>query len=147
MDIFTRQMKGASNWLTSLPLKMENYALNKREFRDAIRMRYRWPLRYLPTICACGKQFSVDHAMSCLKGGFIHQRHDDIRDLFGQLATEVSHDVEIEPALLPLTGEQLHATANEQDEARLDLSIGGFWQRGQRAFFDVRILIHSLLPT
>jgi hypothetical protein len=47
--------------------------------------------------------------------------------------------VEIEPNLLPLTGEQLHATANGKDEARLDISIGGFWQRGQRAFFDVRV--------
>jgi Mn-containing catalase len=28
-----------------------------------------------------------------------HQRHDEIRDLFGQLATEISH-VEIEPAVL-----------------------------------------------
>ena len=82
------QMKGASNWLTSLPLKTENYVLNKREFHDAIRMRYRWPLKYLPTTCACGKQFSVDHGLSCLKGGFIHQRHDEIRDLFGQLASE-----------------------------------------------------------
>ena len=53
--------------------------------------------------------------------------------------TEIFHDAEIEPALLPLTGEQLHATANAQDEARLDISIDGFWQRGQRAFFDVRV--------
>ena len=47
--------------------------------------------------------------------------------------------MEIEPNLLPLTGEQLHATANGKDEARLDISIGGFWQRCQRAFFDVRV--------
>ena len=120
-------------------MKSENSVLNKREFHDATRMRYRWPLKYIPTTCACGKRFSVDHALSCLKGGFIHQRHDEIRDLLGQLASEISHDVEIEPTLLPLTGEQLHATANKQDEARLDISIGGFWQRGQRAFFDVRV--------
>ena len=133
------QMKGASNWLTSLPIREENYVLNKREFYDAIRMRYRWPLKFIPTTCACGKRFSVDHALSCLKGGFVHQRHDEIRDLFGQTATEISKDVKIEPNLLPLTGEQLHATANGKDEARLDISIGGFWQRGQRAFFDVRV--------
>ena len=97
------------------------------------------PLKFIPTTCACGKRFSVDHALSCLKGGFVHQRHDEIRDLFGQTATEISKDVEIEPNLLSLTGEQLHATANGKDEARLDISIGGFWQRGQRAFFDVRV--------
>jgi hypothetical protein len=41
-------MKGASNWLTSLPIREENYVLNKREFYDAIRMRYRWPLELAP---------------------------------------------------------------------------------------------------
>jgi hypothetical protein len=44
-----------------------------------------------------------------------HQRHDEIRDLFGQLATEISH-VEIEPAVLHLTGEKLHTTANGKDD-------------------------------
>ena len=34
-------MKGASSWLTSLPLKAENFVHNKREFYDAIRFRYR----------------------------------------------------------------------------------------------------------
>ncbi len=110
-------MKGASNWLASLPKREENYVLNKREFYYAIRMRYRWPLKFIPTTCACGKRFSVDHALSCLKGGFVHQRHDEIRDLFGQTATEISNDLEIEANLLPVTGEQLHATANGKDEA------------------------------
>ena len=58
-------MKGASSWLTSLPLKAENFVLNKREFHDSIRLRYRWHLKIMPTICVCGKHFSVDHAMSC----------------------------------------------------------------------------------
>jgi hypothetical protein len=35
------QMKGAAQRPTSLPLKFENYLLNKREFHNAIRMRYR----------------------------------------------------------------------------------------------------------
>ena len=48
-------------------------------------------------------------------------------------------EIPVTPALLPVTGEQLHGTANIQDEARLDVSIRGFWQRGQRAFFDVRV--------
>ena len=30
------QMKGFSNWLTALPLKSENFVLNKREFADAM---------------------------------------------------------------------------------------------------------------
>ena len=39
-----------------------------------------------------------------------------------------------------LTGETLKlASANVSDEARLDVSARGFWSRGQRAFFDVKV--------
>ena len=34
-------MKGASSWLTILPLKSENFDLNKREFYDVLNLRYR----------------------------------------------------------------------------------------------------------
>ena len=71
-------MKGASSWLTSLPLEAENFVLNKREFHDSIRLRYRWHLKFMPTIRVCGKHFSVDHAMSCKNGGYIHHRHNEI---------------------------------------------------------------------
>ena len=33
-----------------------------------------------PNKCVCGKAFSTVHAMSCLNGGFVHQRHDEVRD-------------------------------------------------------------------
>eukprot|EP00794_Sanderia_malayensis_P013173 gene13173-biopygen10500 len=132
-------MKGASSWLTSLPLKGENFVLNKREFYDTLRLRYRWHLRFMPAICVCGKHFSEDHAMSCQKGGYIHHRHNELRDLLGKLATEISNDVSIEPALQPLSGEQLPRNLNTSEEARLDISVRGFWQREQSAFFDVRV--------
>ena len=41
------QLKGASAWLNSLPLKDEGYSLNKREFFDALALRYRWELKRL----------------------------------------------------------------------------------------------------
>ena len=31
------------------------------------------------------------------------------------------------------------SSSNSADEARLDFSVRGFWQRGQREFFDVRV--------
>ena len=34
--------KGALNWLTVIPIKDLNFNLNKREFRDAIKLRYDW---------------------------------------------------------------------------------------------------------
>ena len=36
----TAQEKGASSWLSALPLKRMGYTLNKQEFRDAICLRY-----------------------------------------------------------------------------------------------------------
>ncbi|CAB4004196.1 Hypothetical predicted protein [Paramuricea clavata] len=119
-------MKGASNWLTSLPIKEENYVINKREFYDAIRMRYRGPLKFIPTTCACGETVL---GRSCIVVSQRRLRTSTPRRnprSFWQTATEISNDVEIEPNLLPLTGEQLHATANGKDEARLDISTGSF---------------------
>ena len=68
------QMKGASAWLNALPLKDEGYTLNKREFYDAIALRYRWTLRRTPSNCGCGQKFDVDHELQCTTGGFIHKR-------------------------------------------------------------------------
>jgi len=50
--------------------------------------------------------------------------------------SEVCHDVAIEPVLQRLTGENLHyATANVEDEARLDVSARGFWVVDTREVF------------
>ena len=55
--------------LNALPLKEQNLDLNKEEFRDALRIRYGIPLENLQT--KCGEQYSINHALSCKKGGFI----------------------------------------------------------------------------
>jgi len=67
-------MKGGSSWLTTLPVQLENLNLSKRELYDALCLRYRWTPKYLQTMCAYGKRFDFDHAMSGMKGGFIHRR-------------------------------------------------------------------------
>ena len=69
----------------------------------------------------------------------MHARHDELRDVVGNLLSEVCNDVAIEPHLTPVTGENLPRSSNTGDDARLDVSARGFWQRGQRAFFDVRV--------
>ena len=74
-----------------------------------------------------------------MKGEFVHRRHDDVRDLFVSLLKDVCHDVEVESHLQPLTEEVLINSSNSSDETRLDVSTRGFWQRGQRAFFDVGV--------
>ena len=127
--------------VNNIAIKAENFDHNKREFYNAFSRRYRWTLKYmyLPYRCPCGKRFDVDHAMSCTKGGFVHRRHDDVRDLFASLIMDVYPDFEVEPHVQTLTGELFTSSANSSDEARLDVTTRGFWQRGQRAFFDVRV--------
>ena len=64
--------KGVSNWFTVIPIKEMNFNLNKREFRDAIKLRYDWEIADLPAMCTCGDLFIVDHAMVCRHGGADH---------------------------------------------------------------------------
>ena len=45
--------KGASSWLSVIPLKEMNFTLNKREFSDAIKLRYGWEFNDIPTVCVC----------------------------------------------------------------------------------------------
>ena len=114
--------KGSSNWLTVIPLKELDYNLNKKEFRDAIKLRYDWEITDTPMICACGVQFSVDHAMVCQRGGFIIQRHNELRDLEAEVLRMVCNDVEVEPVLQEVTGEILNHGANKAPDACLGLS-------------------------
>ena len=131
--------KGASSWLTAIPLKDMNFDLSKREFRDALRLRYDWPIPDSPSVCVCGCSFTVDHAMICQRWGLIIQRHNEIRDLEADLLDMVCYDVAIEPTLQPLAGEELNRGANTAPDARLDVHCRGFWERQRAAFFDIRV--------
>ena len=51
----------------------------------------------------------------------------------------VCKDVEIEPQLQDVTGEQLSSGSNLAKEARLDIHARGFWEKRQSAFFDIRV--------
>ena len=127
VDLATQ--KGASSWLTVLPIKDMNFDLNKSEFRDAVKLRYDWEVTDTPSVCVCGDTFNVDHAMICKRGGFIIQRHNELRDLEAELLRIVCNGVEIEPVLQDITGEELNRGANTAPDARLDIVARGFWER------------------
>ena len=133
--------KGASTWLTALPIKKHGFSLNKQAFRDALCIRYGWEPAKLPSHCSCGVPFTSTHAFNCHKGAFPTIRHNRIRDLTAQLLTEVCPSVEIEPNLQPLSGETFHhRTANTDDNARLDVKALGFWGNDRHgAYLDVRV--------
>ena len=113
---------GSSSWLTVLPIQEHGFYLHKGDFRDALFLRYGiTPLNTSKT-CQCGTSFSIDHAMVCPFGGFPTIRHNEVRDLTASLLTEVSHTVQTEPSLQPVTTETFSlASANTADDARLDI--------------------------
>ena len=84
---------GTSNWLSTLPLEEKGFLLTKREFWDAVHLRYSWSLTSTPTKCACGAHYDISRAFSYKKGGFVTQRHNELRDLTGNLLGEVCRDV------------------------------------------------------
>ena len=93
--------KGSSSYLTTLPLEKYGFHLSKREFRNAIALRYGWLPERLPSKCVCDETFTVEHALSCPRGALPMIRHNEVRDLSGMLLTEVCHNVKLEPGLQP----------------------------------------------
>ena len=74
-----------------------------------------------------------DQGFKLNKGEF----RDAIRSRYNK---QLYKDVEIEPRLQPITGEQMHyRTATSGDEGRLDIKARGFWRRNQVAFFDINV--------
>ena len=103
--------------MTALPLEEYGFSLHKSAFRNAVALRYNWSLEQVPTSCSCGSSFSIEHALSCSKGGYPSIRHNEIRDLTANLVSEVCSNVSVEPMLQSITGETFHrASANVQKE-------------------------------
>ena len=71
--------------------------------------------------------------MVCQRGGFIIQRHNELRDLEAEMLTMVCNDVE-EPVLREVTAEALNHDANKAPDSRLDIHARGFWERQRSAF-------------
>ncbi len=133
------QEKGASSWLSSLPIKSLGYVLNKQEFRDAVCLRYGWEVKGIPKVCACGKENNVDHSLVCKHGGFVIMRHNAIRDVEASMMREVCKDVQIEPMLLPANEEELQPRTISGPGARLDCVARGVYSDGEKTFFDVNV--------
>lgn len=133
--------KGASSVFTSLPLEEYGFSFrSKRDFRDLLYLRYAKTPVNLQGNCACGASYSVDHSQICKTGGFIHHRHNEFEKVFAREASKVFRDVECEPRLQDLTGEEMkYSTANSADEARSDVRIRDFWGNKKNAFFDFRV--------
>ena len=139
------QQKGSGAWLNALPIQALGYTLNKQEFRDSVCLRYGWNIPNTPSFCQCGKENSIDHTLSCKKGGYVGMRHNRVRDLEASLMKEVCHNVQIEPELLPIEGDGPRR-GNIAEKARLDVAGVGVWGAYEKTFLDIRIM-HPNCPT
>ena len=132
--------KGASSWLTALPLQSFGYILNKQQFNDALALRYNLNLKNVAKYCACGKPNNVNHLLICKRGGYVGLRHNSLRDLFGNLLKSAGcKDVVLEPPLLPVNGVQMPTGTLLDDGCRLDVSALNVWNPLERAFLDIRV--------
>ena len=100
---------------------------------------YQWSR--LPSSCACGTKFNIEHALNCHRGGFVIIRHNALRDFLADAIKSTQNDVEVEPQLQPLDNEQFqHHSTLVGDNARPDIRARGFYRAGQNTYFDVQVL-------
>ena len=89
-----------SSWLNVSPISKNHFDLTAQEFRDALAIRYKKPLLRVPSHCdGCGALFDLSHALSCRKGGLVTQRHNEVRNAFGDLASIAWSQVVREPVV------------------------------------------------
>jgi len=75
-----------------MPSHVGGTILSSTEFRDDLKLQYTRVPSNLPTSCdGCGEseKFDVNHALYCIKGGFVTGRHDKIRDELRDLLAHV----------------------------------------------------------
>ena len=66
------------------------------------------------------------------------QELNDLQDLTADMISEVCMDTEIEPKLMPLSGEEPKGrTSVNSTQARINIKTRCFWEQEQQAFFDL----------
>jgi hypothetical protein len=142
-------------WLNILPDSLNGTELSTEEFRDSLRIRLGFTPTALPEKCdGCGHCFTVEHALTCKKGGLVLLRHNDLAAEWHELcATALTPSAVSDEPLIHsgrvtqgATGGGHNAGRREPNgnnpdprELRGDISAHGFWRRGTTAIFDVRI--------
>ena len=65
-------------WVSMIPNRLNGTMLSAEEWRDNARLRCDMRPNDLCSHCdGCGAGFTVEHGLSCKKGGLVVQRHDD----------------------------------------------------------------------
>ena len=109
--------KGSSAWPSVLPVL----------FCDAVKLRYDLAVGDIPSNCVFGELFNVSQSMIYKEGDFAIQR--DKRSLEAKPLTTVCSDVETEPVLRKIYGEQL-SRGNKYNAKHNSCEIGVSMQTG-----------------
>ncbi len=73
------QMGKTGAWLSVIPNRVDRTELSWEEFQDNFTVCYGLCPRGLPECCnGCREPFTVEHGLSCKKGGFVGQQHDNV---------------------------------------------------------------------
>ena len=99
-------------------------------------------------MCVCGEPNNVNHALICKLGGYIHLRHNNLRDTTAELlrSNGICKDVEIEPDLILLSGEVFPPGTTKKEDAKFDVCARNLWAPLAKAFVDIRVL-HPQVPS
>ena len=86
-----RQTKALMSLFSKYSKIHQYYWYNCRLFLTVqlLSLRYRWTPKYLPSTCPWGNRFDVDHAMSYMKGGFVHR---NVHFLMSEFLTRLQRD-------------------------------------------------------
>ena len=134
--------KGMS-WMSVVPRAKESFDLSAQQWRDRVHLQYGWDLQGLPEKCdGCGKRFSTDHALVCLKGGLIGWGHNQFRDVMGEFSRAAWNNCGWEPVVREASE---RARDGGSDGLRADFVVRGVWEPDRDCLFDTRI-IHAGSP-
>ena len=117
--------KGASDWLTALPVKRYGFT-NEVQFRDRLCIRYNIEAKNTAINCPCGQNFTLQNALYYAKSGYRYE----IRDNFAKIIYDVCF-FEVEPTLQLLHGKSfIHKTTSTDEKAQIDIKANGLWGQG-----------------
>ena len=144
-----RRMQRATDtgaWLTTMPNSLNGTELSADEFKDNLRLRFGLCPTSLPHRCeGCNERFTVEHALSCPKGGLVLLRHNDLSAEFGSLCAQAltNSNVQREPLIHTSRDVVIAGAAGTlpDPDLRGDVGVDGFWVVGTKAIFDIRVLI------
>ena len=142
-------------WLTATPNALDGTLLSAHEFVDNVRIRYGLkPVGLCERCDGCGERFTVEHGLSCKKGGLVSIRHDDARDEAANLCAMALTNSRVSCEPLIFYGKDVNASqetgaeagvaagnvSNEAgDEARGDIAAHGLIKRGETCIMDIRV--------